>query len=166
MSLFHLFSSEFPNDFKVKKGLEILGIEKEVTTKTGEFLIDKIIKYMFDMKIDNNEKSFDIEQDFKYYYYDFYKLGIDLLKENPSWFVFNSILNGLFLDKDSSISKVIQYRLYKKPTKNPKVAEQEEHKYYMEMKRIYRLEQEKIKVDENLNRLWNYIEKKVGEENE
>jgi hypothetical protein len=33
----------------------------------------------------------------------------------------------------------------------------------MEKKRQYALPQERLSVEENLNRLWNYVEKKAGD---
>lgn len=58
--------------------------------------------------------------------------------------------------------KIISYRSYEKPSKNPKVQEEKEHKFRMKMKRKYALPNTKIS-ESALGKLWNYIEKKAGE---
>ena len=66
------------------------------------------------------------------------------------------------LDKHSTISTVIGYRTYEKPPENPKTSEEREHKWRMEMKRKYALPNPSM-VENGLEKLWNYTEKKVGE---
>ena len=93
-------------------------------------------------------------------------MGIDLNKQDVDWWQFDSLLEGIFLSKDSVIGQVIQYRTYEKPTNNIKSAEAKENKFYMEKKRQYALPQERLSVEENLSKLWNYVEKKAGDINE
>ena len=52
----------------------------------------------------------------------------------------------------------------KKPSKNPKVVEQKEDRFYQNMKRRYALPVLK-KVSNALEKLFNYVEKKAGEQN-
>jgi hypothetical protein len=92
-------------------------------------------------------------------------MGIDLNRDNISWWEFDTILEGIFLQEQSTIGKVIQYRTYEKPTGNYKTAEQKEHKYYMDKKRQYALPNPKS-VDGGLERLYNYVKTKAGEKNE
>lgn len=156
-----------PKKFKIKKGLEILGFKKDISIDTKSFILDEITKYIFNTSkcIKSKEKIFDLELDFKYYYCDFYKLGIDLNKDDISWWEFDALLEGIFLSKDSVIGQVIQYRTYKKPPKNVKTSEAQEHKFYMEKKKHYSLP-DKSSVEENLKKLWDYVKKKAGGLNE
>jgi hypothetical protein len=161
--LLNLFSTDFELSYKVSKGLEILGIP-DIDNKDN--VLDEIIKYLFNTKaVSTGTKVFDLEHDYKYYYTDFKKLGIDLNIDNISWWEFDTLLEGIFLQENSSIAKVIQYRTYEKPPKNYKTSEEKEHKFYMEKKRQYALPNPKS-VENNLEKLWNYTEKKAGEINE
>jgi hypothetical protein len=137
---------------RILKATNILGIPENI------IILDKVLKYIFEIQSGNGEKTFDFESDFRYYYVDFIKLGIDLNKEDISWWQFMSILQGLFLTEDSVISKVISYRTYKK--QSPKTAENEREKHYREMKQRFALI-DTNKNNKNLEKLYNYLEKKV-----
>ena len=52
--------------------------------------------------------------------------------------------------------------MYKKPSKNVKTAEAEEHKYRMKMKQIHALPLQ-LDSQKGLEKLWNYLEKKAGD---
>lgn len=161
LKLLKLFSTSFELKYKISKGLEILGIP-DVENK--EVVLDEIIKYIFNTKQNTvGDRVFDLEHDFKYYYTDFKKLGIDLNKDNISWFEFDILLEGIFLQENSAIGKVIQYRTYEKPPKNHKTSEEKEHKFYMEKKRQYALPNPKL-VEDSLEKLWKYTEKKAGDD--
>ena len=108
----------------------------------------------------NGESLFDTELDFKYYYYDFLKLGIDLLEEDIEWNKFNYILDGLLLTENTAIGKVVGFRSYKAPTKIDKY-NREEVEYNRKMKNLYSLRKES-KVENGLEKMFNYIEKKAG----
>jgi len=154
--LFSLFSSKLSEPFKVKKGIEILGLE--IDDKDKSFVLDEITKYIFNMNNTSiGEKVFDLEQDYKYYYIDYLKLGIDLNKQDISWWEFDNLLEGIFLSKDSSIGQVLQYRTYEKPSKSSKTSEEKEHRFYMEKKRQYALKGNKT-MENSLEKLWNYTE--------
>lgn len=166
MRLLHLFSlKEFDDTFKTKKGLDILEFNEDVSNDTKAFILNEITEYIFNtsetMKA-NGKKLFDYEKDFKYYYYDFLKIGIDLLEDDISWLKFDYLLEDIFLSQHSSIGKVIEYRCYEKPTKNMKQAEQKEHKFYMDKKRQYAL-YEPHNIEESLSKLWQYAEYKAKE---
>ena len=151
---------EIDSPFKIEKSAEILGIASSNT-----YIINEIANYLFGKQIGNSrktEKLFDINLDYKYYYADFYKIGIDLNKTNIDWWSFNSLLESIMLDENSTMYKVISYRIYEKPSKNIKIQEEKEHKFRMSMKRKYALPN-KIKPDKALEKLWSYVEKKVGE---
>lgn len=157
--LFKIFSIDYPQDFKIKKASQILGLGIY-----SDIIIDEITKYLFKIQSNNSEKVFDYDLDFKYYYYDFLKLGIDLLKDNIDWIKFDYILNGLFLVDNTAIGKVIQYRTYKAPTKVDKF-NREEVQFYKKKKLEYALPQEKKIIDDRFNKLWGYVEQKAGENN-
>lgn len=161
LKIFRLFETNSP--FKFKKSAELLGI-----SESTPYIINKISNYLFGTQIGNNlreEKFFDINLDYQYYYADFYKIGIDLNKENIDWWAFNSILNSILLDEFSTMHKIISYRTYEKPSKNIKVQEEKEHKFRMKMKRKYALPN--VQSSNNaLQKLWSYVEKKVGEKKE
>lgn len=133
-----------------------------------KFVLNEIAKYLFETNGStggkNKEKFFDVNLDFKYYYYDFLKLGIDLLTDYVSWWKFESILHGISLDKNSSFNEVISFRTYKKPPKNIKTQQEQEHKFRMKMKRIYSLPNSIVSTDDQLSKLWGYVEKKAGDE--
>jgi len=153
---------KLPQKYQVKYGLEILGIEVE--EEYQETVLNEISLYLFDNSKteQNGKKVFDFELDYKYYWVDFLEKGIDLNKDEISWWEFDAILGGLFLQEHSKIGKVIQYRTYKKPTKNNKVAEAEEHKFYLEKQRQYALPLEgNNDVDKNIDNLWNFLSSKV-----
>lgn len=159
-----MFSIETTEEFRIKKGLEILGFNEDISIETKEYLLDEIIKYILDISQNGDSKKiFDYEYDYKYYFYDFLKLGINLNKDEISWWEFDSILEGLFLDSHCSIGQVIQYRTYEKPSKNPHTAEENENRFYMEKKRQYALPLEKSNIEDGFNKMWNYVEKKAGE---
>ncbi len=131
-------------------------------------MINEIANYLFGKKKGNShkkEKVFDVNLDYKYYYADFYKLGIDLNKADIDWWTFNSLLESIIIDENSTMYKVISYRTYEKPSKNIKVQEEKEHKFRMSMKRKYALPN-RITPDKALEKLWNYVEKKAGENKE
>ena len=87
-------------------------------------------------------------------------MGINLNTDEISWWEFNALLEGFFLDEKSTISTVIGYRTYKKPPANIKTQESNQHKFYSEMKRHYALKNTNT-TDKGLDALWNYLEKKV-----
>lgn len=147
----------------IENCLELLGIS-EIERNEAEFVLDEVSKYIFNVneRHSNGEKTFDLELDYKYYFVDFLKLGINLNTDEISWWEFDAILEGLFLDENSNLSKMLAYRLYEKPPKNPKTQEEREHRFRMQMKRKYALPN-KQKVEESLERLWGYVQKKAGD---
>ena len=128
-------------------------------------MINEIANYLFGKQKGNShkkEKVFDVNLDYKYYYADFYKLGIDLNKMDIDWWSFNSLLESIMIDENSTMHKIISYRSYEKPSKNVKVQEEKEHKFKMQLKRKYALPN--MSDSENaLEKLWSYVEKKAGE---
>ena len=147
----------------IENCLELLGID-EIEPNEAEFVLDEVSKYIFNVneRHSNGEKTFDLELDYKYYFVDFLKLGINLNSDEISWWEFDAILEGLFLDENSNLSKMLAYRLYERPPKNIKTQEEREHRFRMQMKRKYSLPS-KIKIENNLEKLFNYVEKKAGE---
>ena len=146
--------------------LELLGIS-DIEPADREVVLDEVSKYIFNVneKHSNEEKTFDLNLDYKYYFVDFLKMGINLNTDDISWWEFDAILEGLFLDENSNLSKMLAYRLYEKPPKNPKTQEEREHRFRMQMKRKYALPN-KQNVENGLEKLFNYVEKKAGEINE
>jgi hypothetical protein len=151
LKLLNLFSSDFNEVYKQRKGLEILGVS--VDKKDTAFVLNEIAKYVFNTQNKGGgTKVFDLELDYKYYWADFKKMGIDLNTEKISWWEFDTILEAIFLQEHSTIGKVIQYRTYEKPTGNYKVSEQKEHNFYLQKKREYALKDnsDRIKSENNL----------------
>lgn len=105
MSLFRLFSINTREEFKIKKGLEILGFQEKLEFSTQQYILNEIITYILDTSqtTQKSKKIFDYSHDYKYYFYDFLKIGINLNKDEISWWEFDSILEGLFLDEHCSI---------------------------------------------------------------
>ena len=60
------------------------------------------------------------------------------------------------------MSTVISYRTYKKPPENPKTQASERHRAFMDLKRKYSLPNN-IYAGKGLEKLWSYLEKKVGD---
>lgn len=60
---------------------------------------------------------------------------------------------------------MMSFRLYKKPPKSSKTQEENEHKYRMQMKKKYALPNPQNN-DNSLEKMWSYVEKKVGENKE
>ena len=101
--------------------LELLGIS-DIEPADREVVLDEVSKYIFNVneKHSNEEKTFDLNLDYKYYFVDFLKMGINLNTDDISWWEFDAILEGLFLDENSNLSKMLAYRLYEKPPKDRK----------------------------------------------
>ena len=149
----------------VKESCKLLGLDG-LSSNESEFILNEITKYVFDTKGNNSgKKTFDLNLDYKYYFVDFLRLGINLNKDDISWWEFDAILEGIFLDENSTLSKMMSYRLYEKPPKNPKQQELNEHKFRMKMKAKYTLPIEEASNDA-LGKLWTYLEKKAGESKE
>ena len=145
----------------VKESCKLLGLDG-LSSNESEFILNEITKYVFDTKGNNSgKKTFDLNLDYKYYFVDFLRLGINLNKDDISWWEFDAILEGIFLDENSTLSKMMSYRLYEKPPKNPKQQELNEHKFRMKMKAKYTLPIEEASNDA-LGKLWTYLEKKAG----
>lgn len=146
--------------YKINKALKLLGID-QIKEEDKSIVLEYVLNYLIKNEQSKGQKTFDIYYDYKYYYVDFLKLGIDLNKDNITWWEFDSILEGIFLQKESTIGQVLEYRLYKRPSKNVKMLEEEEHKFKMQMKRKYALPN--LKQDnKGFEKLWSYAEQKVG----
>lgn len=139
----------------------MLGI-KDYPYNDAELLLNEICEYVFDIGQKNNgTKNFDIEQDFPFYFCDFMRIGINLNTTEISWWEFNTLLEGMFLNEKSTISTVLGYRTYKKPPKNPTTLEAQQDRFYREMKRKYSLK--KVNNSEKgFEKLWSYVESKVN----
>lgn len=149
----------------VKESCKLLGLDG-LSSNESEFILNEITKYVFDTKGNNSgKKTFDLNLDYKYYFVDFLRLGINLNKDDISWWEFDAILEGIFLDENSTLSKMMSYRLYEKPPKNPKQQELNENKFRMKMKAKYALPNED-NSNKALGKLWNYLEKKAGDSKE
>ena len=146
----------------VKNSCNLLGLEG-FSDEEYQFILNEVAKYIFDTQEKNSGKrTFDLNLDYKYYFVDFLRLGINLNKEDISWWEFDSILESIFLDDKSTMSRVMNYRLYEKPPKSAKMQEEKEHKFRMKMKMKYALT---IQNNSNnpLEKLWNFVEKKAGD---
>lgn len=149
----------------VRESCRLLGIDS-LSDSDAQFILDEVTKYVFDTKNNKSgKKTFDLNLDYKYYFVDFLRLGINLNKDDISWWEFDAILEGIFLDENSTLSKMMSYRLYEKPPKNPKQQELNENKFRMKMKAKYALSNEEVSNDA-LGKLWTYLEKKAGDSKE
>ena len=160
LKIFELMKSGTSDD--IRECCYLLGVN-DLTDEEYQYTLNEVSKYVFDTKEQaSGDRTFDLNLDYKYYFVDFLKLGINLNVQDISWWEFDSILESIFLDDGSTLSKVMNYRLYEKPPKNIKQQEAEEHKFRMKMKRKYTLP---LQVDSNkaLEKLWDYVEKKAGE---
>ena len=157
-----MFSQNDPN--KIVESLKILGIDK---VDNPDLVLDEIAKYIFDVSeqtgSSSKKKTFDINYDYKFYFSDFLKYGINLNKEDIDWWEFNRILDAILLDDNSNMSKVMSYRLYEKPPKNIKTQENIRHQNMLKLKRKYSLP---IKNEKGIEKLWGYLEQKAGENKE
>lgn len=149
----------------VQESCKLLGLE-DLSDSDAQLILDEVTKYVFDTRNGKSgKKTFDLNLDYKYYFVDFLKLGINLNEVDIPWWEFDSILEGIFLDENSTLSKMLSYRLYEKPSKNHKQQEVNEHKFRMQMKAKYALSTEEVSNDA-LEKLWGYLEKKVGDKKE
>ena len=152
----------------IKKCVELLGIDN-LTEEEQVLVLDEVSKYVFDINKRHSveKKTFDLNLDYKYYVVDYLNVGkgINLNTDDISWWEFDAILEGIFLDEKSITNKMLNYRLYEKPPKNVKTQEEQEHRFRMKMKQKYALP-EQINSDKGLEKLWNYVERKAGENNE
>ena len=160
LKIFELMKNGTVED--VKYSCNLLGLEG-FSDEEYQFILNEVTKYVFNTQTKNSEeRTFDLNLDYKYYFVDFLKLGINLNVQDISWWEFDSILESIFLDDKSTMSKVMSYRLYEKPSKNIKQQEAEEHKFRMKMKRKYTLPLQ-VNSDKALEKLWDYVEKKAGD---
>lgn len=161
MKIIKLLSSKYPDKFKINKILEILGFtEEDLALETKSFLVNEILSYIFksNESTSNGKKIFDIYLDYRYYYYDFYKLGIDLNKDDIDWWQFDTLLEGILLQKEGAMLQVLGYRSYKKPSGNIRVYQNEEHQYYLSKQRQYDLPTEEKEIEDGFNKMWEYLE--------
>ena len=151
---------------RIEECLEILGIN-DLRTEEQEIALNEIAGYIFDVsnKSNHSKKTFDLNLDYKYYFVDFLKYGINLNKQDIDWWEFDTILEAIFLDSKSIMNKVMEYRLYEKPSKSAKVQEEKRHRFMLKMKQKYSLPLQE-NLDESLEKLWNYVEKKAGDKKE
>ena len=161
--VFSLYSSDYPEEFKTNKCLEILGLYIDLELKDKATILNELIEYIIDISQNSNgEKTFDLEEDYKYYYVDFLKLGIDLNKKEISFWEFNTILDGILLTENSVIGKVLEYRLWKPASKSQKQFENEDRKFHNEMKLKYALKgSNKTKVVNGLEKMFRFAETKA-----
>lgn len=165
MKLFELSKQNTPES--ISESLKLLGVT-DLPISEQYIVLDEIAKYIFDInqKNSSSEKTFDFYYDYGYYFPDFIeKYGINLNKDEISWWEFDKLLDWCFRDKNSSLYNHMDFRLYKKPPKNTKTAEAEEHKYRMKMKQLHALPN-KIETEKSLDKLWSYLEKKAGDKKE
>lgn len=151
----------------IEESLKLLGIE-DLKADEQYVVLDEIVKYVFDtnQKHSSKEKTFDFYYDYGYYFPDFIeKYGINLNKDDITWWEFDKLLDWCFRDKNSSLYNHMEFRMYKKPPKNPKISEAEEHKYRIKMKQIHALPYDETS-EAGLEKLWNYVEKKAGDKKE
>ena len=162
LQIFQLFEDNNPQ--RIKKSLEILGLKN---ISNPEYVLDSISQYIFDTtkKTGNGKckKDFDINYDYQYYFPDFLKYGINLNKDDIDWWEFNKILDAIIIDKNSNMHQVLEYRNYEKPIKNEKTRENIRHQQMMNLKQKYALP---IKNEDGISKLWNYLEKKAGDNKE
>lgn len=142
--------------------MQILGIDD---VEDEEYVLNAIAEYIFDTQNkkvsgSNKKKTFDLNYDYKYYFPDFLKYRVNLNKEDIDWWEFNQILDAIMIDETSNMHRVLEYRNYEKPIKNEKTRETIKHQQMMKLKQQYALP---IKTEEGAEKLWNYLEKKVGE---
>lgn len=163
MQLFRLSKNQLDD---IEKQLELLGVTR-LSPDEQIIVLDEISKYVFDInqRHSTKEKVFDLELDYKYYFCDFFNMGINLNKDEVDWWEFDNLLEGIFLNENSITNKMLSYRLYEKPSKNHKAQEEKEHKFRMQMKRKYALPSQ-INSNKGYDKLWNYLEKKVGDNKE
>ena len=159
MKLLRLAKEGF-NERNISNALQIIGFNDTLPTNEQFQLLNEIVNYLgFNNGTEKKEKFFDFFHDIKYYYYDFKKLRIDLLRDEITWWEFNSLLHGILLDNNSAISRIISFRTYEKPPKNYKTQEEKQHKLSMQRKREYALPDEG-EVEDNFERMWNYLQTK------
>lgn len=164
MKIFELSKNDTQES--IEERLNLLGIN-DIPREEQIIVLDEVSKYIFNInqRHSTGKKTFDLVLDYKYYFCDFFDMGINLNTDDIPWWEFDTLLEGIFLKKNSIINQVLEYRLYEKPPKNPKTAEEQEHRFRMKMKQKYALPDEN-NVDNGLEKLWNYVEKKVGENKE
>lgn len=139
---------------KIEKSCKILGIEPNPK------ILDEILKYMLETSNSSNgERIFDYDLDFKYYYADFKALGIDLIEQDLDWFKFNSVLKKVLMSDDTLMAKIISYRTYKKPEGNAKTIANKRHQEMNKLKREYALPQRVEHKENNINKMWNFLER-------
>ena len=166
LKIFQLFREN--NLYKIDKSLQLLGLNVKGTEFKKIQILNKISKYLFKSGKNRNSlqtKNFDLDYDYRFYYVDFLEYGIDLNDQDIDWWKFENILNGILLKDNTVMSKVMSYRLYEKPSKNQKSQEEKEHKRKMELKRKYALPFQKNTMD-GFEKMWNYVEKKAGDNKE
>ena len=130
--------------------MSILGID--IDTLPAEVL-NEISLYLFDNSLSSSgKKTFDLLQDYEYYYPDFLEYGIDLNTDDISWWKFNSILGAIFLKEQSAIGSVLKFRTWEKPSKNGKREENAYNSYMNKMRSEYSLDKKKD-IENNLKNL-------------
>ena len=95
----------YPEQYKTRKSMQILGVEiDDMQTE----VLNEISLYLFDNSLSSiGKKTFDLLQDYEYYYPDFLQYGIDLNTDEISWWKFNSILGAIFFKRRNSVLKFV-----------------------------------------------------------
>lgn len=168
-----MFASDYPENFKIKKALEIFGINEQLDVETQKYLLNEISEYLFDVSINqakggSSTRIFDYNLDFRYYYIDFKKYNVDLLEDNISWFKLNIMLAEFILMKNTRMSEVIGYRTYEKPIKykTQEAYDSALHTQNIKLKNQYSLPDLKLNTENGFDKMWKFLERKVGGKNE
>lgn len=165
IKIIRLLQSDYNEEFKVNKILEILGIDSnDITLETKTYILNQVMDYTFktEEKHNGGERMFDLELDYKYYWCDFWEFErIDLNKDDISYWKFDAMLESIFLKEHSTMGQVLTYRGYKKQSGNYKSYESEQHKFYMQKKSQYALPQRKEDLDKGMDKMWEYLQEKA-----
>ena len=128
---------------------------------------------MFDVSINeakggSSTRIFDYNLDFRYYYIDFKKYNVDLLEDNISWFKLNIMLAEFILMKNTRMSEVIGYRTYEKPIKykTQEAYDSALHAQNIKLKNQYSLPNVSQNTENGFDKMWKFLERKVGGKNE
>lgn len=135
-------------------------LDIEISNKVD--LINAIFTSLHKIDKSTGKKTIDFKKDYRLIWDSFKsKRQIDLNVDNINWWEFNAMLEGLFLEGDSSICKVIEYRTMSIPKADK--YNRDYIAFIRRMKTKYRLLEDN--ANEGLGNLFNYLNKKVGGKN-
>ena len=154
-----MLAFEYAEQQKVNEVIELLIPELDIDIPNKVDLINSIFNSLQKAVKSDGKRTIDFKIDYRLIWDSFKSARqMDLNKDKINWWEFNSMLEGIFLEGNASICKVVGFRTEKLPKADK--YNKDYINFVKQMKLKYRLKNEN---KEGLSILYNYLNEKVGE---